>query len=863
VINYPRVSLLLALVLLFGLEAFSSSEPQALWVAQSQGIVKLVDGVEALEIPSAAAVEALAVDGKRKRVWAYAGKQLLAYDFEGRALSATPVDPPAGNPVLLAVDARAERVWLAVQSQVMLFDGQGRALWQERLPNPAAGMTVDSKRSLLWIAHKGTLQVHDATGERLALLSRPDMQLVRALDYDTKLDEVWVAADDTIRRFASNGAQSFSVGLNWVAKPTAIAADHDGALWIADSRRLVRLNSAGGVDFTVTPAFDALAPLIVSLVTEARSHTAWIATQRRVSHFGASGQLLGEHALSQAGPTRLIRQLALPSGPVAPQIEFTAPSSGSVLNVNRPTFVLRYSGESVDTGSLALTAGASVLPASCVAGPESASCTPVQALAEGTHDIAATVADASGLVSDAALIRITIDTVAPVITVTRPSSGLLTNNASLQIEGTLSEAAALTVNDAGVAVTDLRFAHAFTLREGRNDIALRAVDEAGNVGARALVVTLDTVPPPAPSSGLIEARAAGGQVTVTGSVGAVEPGSLVTLVNTRTGERVTVRANADGSFSATLAGDAGDAIQIQAADGATNQSAATSVDAVGGAFSGAITLGATSPASGVTVDGDHMLVTVDLAAPPNTGVTVNDVVAVGVPGPSGLRFYADVPLVTGSNTLTIKAHGQDGRVVSKSLAVTSRGPFPYRIVADRSVGTAPLKPRLEVWDTSGRGILQVQVDADANGSIDVIANPGDPIELTYAGAGLRQARVYVFDYAGQAHAQSLPFVLLDLATVDRSVQAIWAAMNDALAQGDKTAAMSFLSEQAKETYGPVFDALMPKMPEIVASYSEPKRSLVMQGYSEYAVNRLADGKERVFLLGFVTNSVGSWQLESM
>jgi hypothetical protein len=155
------------------------------------------------------------------------------------------------------------------------------------------------------------------------------------------------------------------------------------------------------------------------------------------------------------------------------------------------------------------------------------------------------------------------------------------------------------------------------------------------------------------------------------------------------------------------------------------------------------------------------------------------------------------------------------------------------------------------------------VDADANGSIDVIANPGDPIELTYAGAGLRQARVYVFDYAGQAHAQSLPFVLLDLATVDRSIQAIWGAMNDALAQGDKAGAMSFLSEQAKETYGAVFDALMPRMPEIVASYSEPKRSLVMSTYAEYGVNRTVESKNKIYLIGCIKNQFGQWRLDSM
>jgi hypothetical protein len=851
-VSYLRFSplLLLPLAVLFGLEAVSSSAPPALWVAQAQGIAKIVDGAITLAVPSAADVQALAVDGKRKRVWAYSSKQLLSYDFEGQPLSATTIDPPTGNPTLLAVDARAERVWLAVHSQLMLFDGQGRALWQVRLPNPIAALAVDAKRSQLWVAHKDTLQVHDATGELLAVLGTPDVRLVHALAYDARLDQVWVAAADTVRRFAPNGSQVFSAAF---PRPAAIAADQEGGLWVSDTRVLAHLDTSGNVKFSAVPGADLL-----SLAADARDGSAWVASQRHVWHYATDGTLLDEAEL--AG---LINQLALSAGPIAPQLEFTLPASGDVLNVSRPAFVLRFSGEEVRPDTLALTADAAPLAASCTFQADVATCAALSPLADGIHDIAATIADAAGNLSDAALVRIGIDTVAPAITVAAPANGLLTNVANVRIDGALSEAANLTVNDAAVAVSDRRFSHATVLAEGRNDFALRAVDAAGNVGARAVFVTLDTVPPPAPVSGSITARAGGGQVTVAGTAGSIEGGAFVTLVNTRTGARVTVTAAADGSFSATLAGEAGDAIQVYATDGATNQGGTTSVTAVGGPFSGAITFGTSSPANGVTVDGDRILVTVDLTAPPNTGVTVNDVVAVGVPAGSALRFYAEVPLVTGPNALNVKAHGQDGRVVTRTISVASRGPFPYRVVADRAAGAAPLKPRLEIWDQSGRGIRQVQIDADSNGSIDLIANPGDPIELSYSGAGARQARVFVFDNGLTLHEQRVTFVLLDPATVDRSIQAVWGAMNEALATGDKTAAMSFLSEQARETYGPVFDALMPRMPEIVTSYSAPKRSLVTADYSEYGVNRVVEGTNRIFLVGFTINETGIWRVEGM
>lgn len=62
------------------------------------------------------------------------------------------------------------------------------------------------------------------------------------------------------------------------------------------------------------------------------------------------------------------------------------------------------------------------------------------------------------------------------------------------------------------------------------------------------------------------------KVTITGKAGAVEPGGWVTITNIRTGESVTVKAGADGSFSAELPGQSGDSFQIRITDLAGNTS---------------------------------------------------------------------------------------------------------------------------------------------------------------------------------------------------------------------------------------------------------------------------------------------------
>ena len=72
-------------------------------------------------------------------------------------------------------------------------------------PRPASGPVVGSaiatRHAQLWLARRNSLEVRAMTGERLAMLDLPDVRQIHALVYHDGLDEVWVAADDTLRRF--------------------------------------------------------------------------------------------------------------------------------------------------------------------------------------------------------------------------------------------------------------------------------------------------------------------------------------------------------------------------------------------------------------------------------------------------------------------------------------------------------------------------------------------------------------------------------------------------------------------------------------------------------------------------------------
>jgi YD repeat-containing protein len=180
-----------------------------------------------------------------------------------------------------------------------------------------------------------------------------------------------------------------------------------------------------------------------------------------------------------------------------------------------------------------------------------------------------------GVAPPALILEVSGDTDPPVITVTNPADGAIVNDPQLTVTGQLDEAGAVTVNGQAVSVdpNDFTFSHAVTLSEGQNTITITATDLFDNTATVTLTVTLDTAAPADPNPDLITiGDPVNGQVTVTGQAGSVEAGATVTITNVRTGESVTVTADANGAFNATLGGQTGDSYDIVVADAAGNTS---------------------------------------------------------------------------------------------------------------------------------------------------------------------------------------------------------------------------------------------------------------------------------------------------
>ncbi|MGH8126910.1 MAG: RHS repeat-associated core domain-containing protein [Gammaproteobacteria bacterium] len=570
-----------------------SNYTPSLWVAADQALVRLsaddgtlLDEIDQTGPPPYAAAES-ATDGE---LWVLFHHQLDAWSAEGAPLVSVSLPQDVHVSALhtaLAVDTAGGVVWLMGNNTLYRFDMQGNLLGSVETAHWIAGISFDPKHSQLWVAAGNQLTAYAADGSVMGSFALAGHGLIRALAYSDMLSSLWVIRGDDLYRYTvSDGMIATQIDLPYYAD-RFLAADGSGAVWAGGYGSLSRVDGSGLVEFTLSNLSDPLS-IFVGLVANSSDHSVWLATRPlfwflglgKLIHVGADSTVLQTiHLDDHPGYGGAVDALALYAAAAPPTLTFTAPASAAFVATKRPELDFHYSdpGPGVDLTTLALLANGAPVSVNCTSASGStptagtATCALAADLDEGGQSLSATVADFAGNTSKSATLSFTVDTIPPTITITQPG-GRYTNQPHLILQGHLSEAGTLTVNGTTVSVgTDLGFSMALNLAEGDNLITLVATDLAGNTSALTRTVTLDTVAPDAPNLGLIGVSdPTGGNLTVTGTSGAVDPGVAVTVTDVTTGASVIVYADQNGGFTATLPGAHGDLIAITLTDEAGN-----------------------------------------------------------------------------------------------------------------------------------------------------------------------------------------------------------------------------------------------------------------------------------------------------
>jgi len=195
-----------------------------------------------------------------------------------------------------------------------------------------------------------------------------------------------------------------------------------------------------------------------------------------------------------------------------PVITITSPTESQRMTNNKPTVTWKVTDDDsgVNSGTIGITidSGSKVtsgITKTAITGGYQCSYAIPSALSDGSHTVKCDASDFDGNAATQRTVTFIVDTVPPTLSVTSPANNLVTNNKSVTVSGTTSDATSspvtLTVklnNGSAQTVTvgsNGAFSATLTLAEGANTIVITATDSAGKTTSVTRTVTVDTAAP--------------------------------------------------------------------------------------------------------------------------------------------------------------------------------------------------------------------------------------------------------------------------------------------------------------------------------------------------------------------------------
>jgi len=413
------------------------------------------------------------------------------------------------------------------------------------------------------------------------------------------------------------------------------------------------------------------------------------------------------------------------------------------------------------------------------------------------------------------------------------------------------------------AAADGSFSIDVPLSEGLNTIHATSIliIEESDV-SNTLSVTLDTITPTIDVSLVSVSDVISGQVNVIGIAAATEGNTLVKLTNPDNSASATTIANADGSFSFTLAASPADSLIIYSVDEIGNQSPARVLLVPG--TPPPLSLEITAPATGSMVTTETIVVSGTLTAPGNSGVTVNGIVAEIIEN----KFYAkDVLLQAGDNIIAATVKTIDGQTTSSSITVTYTPPAEPVLVtltASPDTGIAALNVTFSVATESNITISQIDLDVDGDDIADITTTDFSvPLTYTYAAPGAYTAKVFILDSLGNTHTATTTVIVQAITRIRNNLEAVYYTMLERLRVGDIDGAMQFITAGVSDKYRDIFTTIHPSLVSIVDDLGTLDSSTIGADFAEFAIVRNENGEKRAYLIYLIRGEDGVWRIDGM
>jgi hypothetical protein len=268
-----------------------------------------------------------------------------------------------------------------------------------------------------------------------------------------------------------------------------------------------------------------------------------------------------------------------------------------------------------------------------------------------------------------------------------------------------------------------------------------------------------------------------------------------------------------------------------------------------------------SPADGAAIPADFVLVRGTYDAPPNSGVTVNGIVAAS----DGTNFFVNaVPLYDGPNAIEITVTTETGLTTRTSITVnrTAAAVLHVEASADELLGPGTVTLSA-LWSTDLQPTALL-IENFGTASIDNTIFDGNRLaRLSFASPGLYLPKVTVTDSAGNAYTQQVAILVLDKGRLDGLLRAVWDGASRRLAAQDVAGALRIATPGARSRYQAVLGRIASALPAAVASWEPPSGGDLSLQVSEYSIRRIINGVKKRYFIYLIKDGDGVWRLESM
>jgi hypothetical protein len=305
-------------------------------------------------------------------------------------------------------------------------------------------------------------------------------------------------------------------------------------------------------------------------------------------------------------------------------------------------------------------------------------------------------------------------------------------------------------------------------------------------------------------------------------------------------------------------------LTARATDSRTSQATSSPVTISVAAAAPTLAIAAAAGLDGSTVNESTTLINGTITAPPNSGVTVNGMLA--TVGTDNQFSVNDVPLNAGANAITLVVTTQDGETASQAITINSSGAAaPFTVTVDEPDGIAP---HTVTFSISGGGtpVASVEFDVDGNGTVD-ITTPGIPaagVQATYSSAGTVRPRVTFKDASGTViYTTTKQVHIVDPADKYNLVKGAYTDMVNRLKAGTNSTALNLFFGHARSTYDDIFTKLGADLPAIANQLGTVESINFSKSSAEVVMSRTVSGTKQIFMIYLMRGEDGIWRIESM